>query len=579
MSLLRRHVSLLRAQGQLVDIYAPVDPHLELAEIHRRVIESQGPALLFHHVVGSKFPVVTNLFGTRYRVDALFSRAPDTLFSQIAQLFSSPLKIKTLWEARGLLKRGLSLGLRKSRWRRFPFLSSSSVNLHELPMLTSWPEDGGAFLTLPLVYTESLESSSPNLGMYRMQRFDHHTLGLHFQIQKGGGMHFYEAEKIQRNLPVTVFLSGNPFLILSAIAPLPENLSEILFCTFLQNSKLLYKKCPPHPHPLLLDTEFILTGEAIAGERRPEGPFGDHYGFYSLQHDFPIFRCHKIYHRKDAIYPATVVGKPYQEDFYLGEKLQEYLSPLFPLVMPGVRALKSYGEAGFHALTAAVVKERYWKESLVSALRILGEGQLSLTKYLMLTDQDVNLSRFSEVLEAILERLLPQRDLILFSETANDTLDYSGPRLNQGSKVILMGIGPKKRTLPYIYRGSRLPGVHDIGVFCRGCLVLELPNDRDVESLLHHPSLSSWPLVVLTNNLQRSLRSEKDFLWSTFIHSAPATDMHIYHQGSDALRPKYLFPIILDARAKTSHPREVEANEEISKRVSKRWREFFPKSF
>ncbi|ANH79072.1 menaquinone biosynthesis decarboxylase [Candidatus Chlamydia sanziniae] len=577
MSLLRRQVSFLRMQNQLIDVFAPVDPYLELAEIHRRVIENQGPALLFHNVLGSSFPVLTNFFGTQQRLDLLFSRAPDDLITKIAHVLSSKPSISTFWRSRNLLRRCLSLGLRKAYGRHFPFISMPSVNLYNLPITTSWPEDGGAFLTLPLVYTESPSLTTPNLGMYRMQRFGHDTLGLHFQIQKGGGMHLYEAEQNKKNLPVTVFLSGNPFLILSAIAPLPENISEFLLCTFLQSSKLVYKKVADHPHPLLYDAEFILIGEAIGGKRRPEGPFGDHFGYYSLQHDFPEFKCKKIYHRKDAIYPATVVGKPYQEDFYIGNKLQSYFAPLFPLIMPGVRTLKSYGEAGFHTLTAAVVKERYWRESLAIALRILGEGQLSLTKFLMLTDKHIHLEKFSEVLEAILERMLPNRDLIVFSETANDTLDYTGPALNKGSKAILMGIGSPQRSLPHKYRGPHLPGITNLAPFCRGCLVLETSKeDLNIEKLLSHPYLQEWPLIVITNNLKNTLDSEKNFLWHTFTRCAPATDLYARYHNVTMHRPGYSFPFIINALMKTSYPKEVAADEKTIQKVSQRWYEYFP---
>ncbi|WP_375793354.1 menaquinone biosynthesis decarboxylase [Chlamydia sp. 12-01] len=578
MSSLRRLVSLLRSQNDLIDIFAPVDPYLELPEIHRRVIENQGPALLFHNVLGASFPVLTNLFGTQKRVDQIFSRVPKDLILRVIRLLSSPPRLSQLWKNRNLLLRGLSLGLRKARFSKFPHKKMASVDLNQLPMLTSWPEDGGAFLTLPLVYTESPSSRIPNLGMYRMQRFDNDTLGLHFQIQKGGGMHFYEAEQNNRNLPVTVFLSGNPFLILSAIAPLPENISELLFCTFLQGSKLRYKNDPDTPHPLIYDSEFILIGEGICGLRRPEGPFGDHFGYYSLQHDFPIFKCRKIYHQKDAIYPATIVGKPYQEDFYLGNKLQEYLSPLFPMVMPGVRQLKSYGEAGFHALTAAVVKERYWKESLATSLRILGEGQLSLTKFLMVTDHYVDLDNFPKLLEAILSRIVPERDLIIFSETSNDTLDYTGLKLNKGSKAIFMGVGPEVRDLPYKYQGKIIPNITDIGSFCPGCLVLQTTLQQlNIDTLLDNTDLCSWPFIVLTENLQGTLASSKDFLWKTFTRAAPATDVHVRFNKIISHRPQYTFPIIFNSLMKPHYPKEVEADEKTLQKVSYRWDEYFPK--
>ncbi len=572
---LRSLVSLLRSQGSLVDIFAPVDPSLEIAEIHRRVLASGGPALLFHHVIGSSFPVLTNLFGTQARVDTLFAAAPGDLIAQVVELASSPPSLSSLWKKKNILRRGLSLGLRNRWFRRLPLHKASSVNLNQLPLLTSWPEDGGAFLTLPLVYTESPNTGIPNLGMYRMQRFDQRTFGLHFQIQKGGAGHFYEAEQLGQDLPVTVFLSGNPFLILSAIAPLPENVPELLFCSFLQGKKLSCKYDTDSHHPLLFDAEFIFTGKALAGKRRMEGPFGDHFGYYSLQHPFPEFTCNQIYHKKHAIYPATVVGKPFQEDFYIGNKLQEYLSPLFPMVMPGIRSLKSYGEAGFHALTAAVVKERYWKESLATALRILGEGQLSLTKFLFVTDQPVDLSSFSSCLETILARCLPKRDLLIFSDTANDTLDYSGPALNKGSKAIFLGTGEPIRDLPQTYRGNALPYITDIGVFCPGCLVAETENpQKAIEMLLHYPNIASWPFIVLTDSLSEMLSSLKDFLWRTFTHTAPATDLYCNYSSVQSHKLHYQVPIILDAVIKPTYPKEVEVDERTAALVSKRWKEY-----
>ncbi|EPP35679.1 menaquinone biosynthesis decarboxylase, SCO4490 family [Chlamydia ibidis] len=576
MSYLRRFISLFRSQKDLIDIYAPVDPHLELAEVHRRVIDGGGPALLFHNVLGSPFPVITNLFGTKKRIDFLFAQAPNNLIQRVVEILNSPPKPSLFWKNRDILRRSLSLGLKRSRFSSFPFQSMETVDLNRLPMLTSWPEDGGAFLTLPLVYTESPNTHSPNLGMYRMQRFDNETLGLHFQIHKGGGMHLYEAEQSSQNLPVTVSLSGNPFLILSAIAPLPENISEMLFCSFLQGHKLKYRKDPHTFHPLLYDAEFILTGETLSQQRKPEGPFGDHFGYYSLQHDFPIFKCKKIYYKKDAIYPATVVGKPYQEDFYLGQKLQEYLAPLFPIVLPGVLDLKSYGETGFHALASAVVKERYWKESLTTALAILGAGQLSLTKYLLITDQAVDLNKISDVLETILSRMQPSRDLIIFSDTSQDTLDYTGTSLNKGSKAILMGVGKQIRTLPHRYIGGHLPGISDIEMYCKGCLVLETSLKKlNTHDLLTQPSLTKWPLVILTDNLKETLASDKDFLWRVFTRSAPATDLHVLFSEFTQHRPHYRFPIILNSLMKPSYPKTVEPDPDTVKKVSSRWSEYF----
>jgi UbiD family decarboxylase len=256
-----------------------------------------------------------------------------------------------------------------------------AVRLQELPVLTSWQEDGGPFFTLPLVYTRKPGSSEHNLGMYRMQIFSENQTGMHWQIHKGGGFHFYEAEQAHQALPVTVFLGGPPALVIAAITALPEPVPEMLYASFLLGDKINVVNIAGHPHPLVAEAEFALCGQVPPQIRRPEGPFGDHYGYYSLVHDFPVFNVRELYHRKDAIYPATVVGKPRQEDYYIGEWMQDLLTPLFPLLMPGLKSLWTYAEAGFHTLSAAVVRESYFREALAHAFRILGEGQLSLTKF------------------------------------------------------------------------------------------------------------------------------------------------------------------------------------------------------
>ena len=266
------------------------------------------------------------------------------------------------------------------------------MRLDRLPAITSWPEDGGPFITLPLVYTTHPDRHGHNLGMYRMQVHDARSTGMHWQIGKGGGYHYAVAEARQQSLPVTVFLGGPPALILSAIAPLPENVPELMLASLIAGERLPQVH-GQGPHPLVASAEFALMGEVPPGVRRPEGPFGDHYGYYSLQHDYPVFTVQRMAHRADAIYPATVVGKPRQEDFFIGDLLQELLSPLFPLVMPAVEQLWSYGETGYHSLAAAVVKQRYAREAMASAFRILGEGQLSLTKFLLVTDRRVDAAR------------------------------------------------------------------------------------------------------------------------------------------------------------------------------------------
>ena len=277
-----------------------------------------------------------------------------------------------------------------------------------------------------------------------------------------------------RALPATVFLGGPPALILSAIAPLPENVPELMLASLIAGRRLSQVH-GSGPHPLLADAEFALLGEVPPQLRRPEGPFGDHYGYYSLQHDYPVFQVQRIAHRHDAIFPATVVGKPRQEDFFIGDLLQELLSPLFPLVMPAVEKLWSYGETGYHSLAAAVVKQRYKREAMASAFRILGEGQLSLTKFLLVTDRYVDVKNFRATFEHILARTHVETDLYVFSNLSMDTLDYTGPTVNEGSKGVWLGLGDPVRELPRQFSGTAPSGVTDVRVYCGGCLVVAAP--------------------------------------------------------------------------------------------------------
>ncbi|HMF58384.1 MAG TPA: UbiD family decarboxylase, partial [Pyrinomonadaceae bacterium] len=401
-----------------------VDPYLEVAEVHRRVIERGGPALLFNRVKGSRYPVVTNLFGTERRIEMAFGSKPESLVKEVVRVAENllPPRVGELWQHRSLALEALKMGTRNTRRAPVLQVTDKPARLDELPVLTTWQEDGGPFITLPLVYTEHPQSHKHNLGMYRMQVFDARATGMHWQIHKGGGFHYHEAEKLGQSLPVTVFLGGAPALILAAIAPLPEDVPELVLASVLAGEKVRMTKNPSgYGHRLVAGAEFALTGRVHPRERRPEGPFGDHYGYYSLKHDYPVFHLDAVYHRRDAIYPATVVGKPRQEDFFIGDYLQKLLSPLFPVVMPSVRDLWTYGETGFHSLCAAVVRERYKREALVSGFRILGEGQLSLTKFLILTDEAQDLRDFKSLLEHVLARFDPQCDLFIFSNVSMDT--------------------------------------------------------------------------------------------------------------------------------------------------------------
>ena len=580
---LRTFLDLLTRENEITTIEAEVNPYLEAAEIHRRVISEGGPALLFNRVKGSKYPLVTNLFGTERRIDLAFGPKPEALVRDLVHVAEAllPPRAAELWKQRSLAFELLKLGTRRTG--RAPVLQvvDRPARLNELPVLTTWQEDGGPFLTLPLVYTEHPDTRKHNLGIYRMQVYDKHTTGLHWQIQKGGGFHYRAAELKNESLPVTVFLGGPPALILAAIAPLPEDVPELVLASLLQGQKLKLTSSPHNNgHRLAAEAEFALVGSARPKERRIEGPFGDHYGYYSLEHEYPVFHVDAVYHRRDAIFPATVVGKPRQEDFFIGDYLQKLLSPLFPLVMPGVRDLWSYGETGFHSLAAAVVQERYGREALVSGFRILGEGQLSLTKFLILVDQPQDLRNFPTLLEHVLARVKWESDLFIFSNVSMDTLDYTSGKVNEGSKAIILGLGDAVRSLPREFRGELPNDIARAEVFCAGCLVLEGKSYADdpeqAARIAREARFAEWPLIVLHDDAIVA-GSSADFLWATWTRFEPAAD--IYAANTKVVRHHLSFtgPIVIDARTKPGFPAELIVRDDIRQLVDRRWNEYFPR--
>lgn len=580
---LRSFIATLRKEDQIVEISTEVDPYLEIAEIHRRVIEEKGKALLYTNVKGSNFPVVTNLFGTIKRIELAFGKRPQEFVKRAVHMVEDliPPKLGKLWGYRDMAMTGLKLGTKKIRNASILEARQSEIDLEKLPLLQLWHEDGGHFITLPLVYTESPSSGKPNLGMYRIQRYDKTTTGIHWQIGKGGGFHYFEAEQRREPLPVTIFLGGPPAMILSAIAPLPEDVPELMLASLLAESKIGVADNPiAGHHRLTAEAEFAICGHVPPHERRPEGPFGDHYGYYSLTHDYPVFHADAIFHRKDAIYPATVVGKPRQEDFFIGDYLQELLSPLFPLVMPAVKDLWSYGETGFHSLAAAVVKERYGREALSAGFRILGEGQLSLTKFLLLTDKQQDLRDFKSLFEHILARVEWHRDFFIFSQTSFDTLDYASGKINHGSKAILMGTGEAKRQLSREFRGELPSGITRSEVYCGGCVVVEGPTYEEEgdlgDRIAKSGSFDDWQIVVIHDHADLALTTDK-FLWATWTRFNPATDVYAKEISLKNNHIGYASPIIIDARMKPWYPKEVEVRDDIAALVNKRWDEYFPK--
>jgi len=578
---LHAYLTELRRRRDVVEVAAPVDADQEIAEIHRRVIAAGGPALLFTNVKGSPFPVATNLFGTTDRVNLAFGPRPSKFVRDAAEfaLHALPPTPAKLWGARGLAAQAVGIGMKTVadapvlEVRERPMLS-------KVPLLKLWPEDGGHFVTLPLVLTTHPTDGKPNLGMYRIQRFDDRTTGIHWQIGKGGGFHYAEAERLGKALPLTLMAGGPPALMLGAIAPLPEGIPELLLSSMVLGKRLPVARVKGWPHPIPAEVDFAFLGHVPPRVRRPEGPFGDHYGYYSLAHPYPVFRVKRTLRRRNAIWPATVVGKPRQEDFFLGDYLQDLLSPLFPLVMPSVQSLWSYGETGFHSLSAAVVRDRYHREAMMSAFRILGEGQLSLTKFLFVTDTPMDLRDFPRVLEHMLARVRWETDLFVFSNISMDSLDYAGPEVNKGSKGVLLGLGPAIRQLPGAFDGTPTSGVRDVRAFCPGCLVVgggSYAEDKDLPArVAADPAFRDWQLVVLCDRPGQAAASTLNFLWTAFTRFNPATDLHSASQRIVQGHIAYSGPVVLDARMKPWYPNEVFAAPAVARQVDERWKEYFP---
>ena len=581
---LHAYLEKLKKESELLEIDAEVDPYLEIAEIHRRVIAKGGPALLFTNVKGSSFPVTTNLFGTGRRMELAFGHAAQKFVSDMVHVAETmlPPSLGKLWSMRGLFSKALTIGTRRVKTAPILEMRQSPPMLTELPMLTSWETDGGAFVTLPLVYTEHPNGRGHNLGMYRIHRYDDTTTGIHWQIHKGGGYHYHEAELRNESLPLTLFIGGPPALMMAAIAPLPENIPELMLASLLLGEKLPLIQDPEGGHLLAATAEFAAKGVVPPHMRRPEGPFGDHYGYDSLTHDYPVFQVERLYHRKDAIYPATVVGRPRQEDFYIGDFLQDLLSPLFPLVMNGVKQLKTFGEAGFHCLAAARVTDRYPREAFASGLRILGEGQLSLTKFLIITDGDIDVTDFKRLWVHVLERVNWQSDLFVFANVSQDTLDYTGPSVNKGSKAMLMGLGKEtRRVLPKTFKGGNLPeGCTRLDVFLPGTLVVEgksyTAQKNLAEKLSKSPLFHDWPVIVLVDSVRDATVSLQEFIWTFFTRFEPAADIYSNNTSVKRFHVGLEPPIVFDCRIKPWYPPVLEVDPGTKSMVDAKIKDLLP---
>ncbi|PLX70564.1 MAG: 3-octaprenyl-4-hydroxybenzoate carboxy-lyase [Denitrovibrio sp.] len=585
----------LEKHGQLKRIDAQIDPFLEMGLIQRLVYRNGGPALLFTNVKGSKFPMAGNIFGTIERTRFIFRDALPVIETLVkaklspAELFKKPSSLLKLPKgAYNLLPKSVSTG---------PVMDCT-CSLSDLPQLISWPLDGGAFITLPQVYTESLEGGykNSNLGMYRVQisgnDYESDECGVHYQIHRGIGVHHRQAEQQGEKLRVNVFIGGAPSMTLAAVMPLPEGMPEVSFAGVLAGHRIpLVKRSGMLP--MAAESDFVISGTIEPNAVKPEGPFGDHVGYYSLKHDFPVMKVDNVYHRKDAIFPFTSVGRPPQEDTSFGEFIHELTGELIPDVLPGIKAVHAVDAAGVHPLLFAIGSERYTpyekqaepKEILTQANAVLGQGQLSLAKYLFIAnnfdDKSLDIHKPEVFMKHMLERVDWRRDLHFQTSVTIDTLDYTGHGLNKGSKVVIAAAGDKIRELTSkIPESLELPAGFDKPmVVMDGVLAISAPRSDsergESDSLIEDfcksfdskNPINKFPLIVLVDDSEFASANIDNFLWVSFTRSNPATDIYGI---SSYIKCKHFgceCSLVIDARVKKHHAPALEMDKAVEKRV------------
>ena len=589
---LRACVDDLLSTRQMVRIDQEVDPHLEAAEIHRRVFQAGGPAVYYARVKGCRFPMASNLFGSMARMRYLFRDSLDAV-ERLVELKLDPGRLTSRpWETIKSLPALLHMLPRRSS--HGPVLDATTT-IDQLPMLQSWPRDGGAFITLPIVYTEDAERPGwrqSNLGMYRVQLSGgqyaaNREVGLHYQIHRGIGVHHAAAIRRGEPFKVNIFVGGAPAMAVAAVMPLPEGVPELSFAGVLGKHRIPMIHREGHL-PIYAQADFCITGTVDPNRMLPEGPFGDHLGYYSLAHDFPVLQVEQVYHRTDAIWPFTVVGRPPQEDTMFGELIHEITGPAIPRVIAGLHAVHAVDATGVHPLLLAIGSERYTpyaerrrpQELLTTANAILGQGQLSLAKYLMIVAQEdapaLDVRQIGDFFRHLLERVDWQRDLHFQTCTTIDTLDYSGSGLNEGSKLVIAAAGPKRRDLTKEIGDLRLPdGFADPRVCLPGVLVVRGPAagaaESDIERIcaslpLDHP-LNRFPLVVVVDDSDFAARRLNNFLWVTFTRSNPAADVHGIGSFIEQKHWGCRGSLVIDARQKPHHAPPLVEDPAVTKRV------------
>ena len=589
----------MEAAGELRRVSAEVDPELEITEIVHRVLRqgssesggvSGGPALLFENVRGSDYPLAINIFSSPRRLEIAFGREPAAIGAEILHFLESvnPPSLGALFANRRTLWRAS-----KMRVRRVSSAASQELveepNLDSLPILKCWPEDGGRFITFPLIITTGKSGKERNLGLYRMHVYTRNETGMHWQIQKGGGFHYHQAEKDGVPLEVAVVLGADPILLFSAMAPLPEGLDEIAFSGFLRGRPGRMVRSKTLSIDVPANAEFVLEGTVAPGERRREGPFGDHYGHYSQAADYPVFRVKKVSRKQKPIYLAAVVGKPPQEDMWLGNAAQEIFSPILRVIRPEIRDLWSFYEGGFHTLLTVSMESRYKKEGIKTALGLLGEGQLSLTKWVVVLNHETPVRDFGAVLRAIRDNFDPARDFLLLPGTSMDTLDFTSFRMNLGSKMVVDATGdsgpapirarvPEARELDL---RTSSPAVRRHRILEDCLLVIQIAEEHNargreiVGDLVQRPNVEAFKMVVAVSE-DVDIEDDVQLLWGFLTRFEPARDVLFKQSNLQGICPSYRGPMGIDATFKAGYPDALKMPEEVVEKVDRRWETYFP---
>jgi 4-hydroxy-3-polyprenylbenzoate decarboxylase len=437
---LQQFIALLERKKQLARISHPVSTHLEIAEIADRVIKKAGPALLFENVKETpSTPLAIGLFGSHERMALALRDSPENIAARIEELIKTQPPETMMGKIQTGLRllptlRSLSTQSVKSGVCKEVILKGDAVDLNDLPALFCWPDDGGKFITLPMVFTHNPNTGKRNVGMYRIQIYDKNTTGMHWQIHKVGAQHHREAIEKQQKIEAAICLGGDPVLPFCAIAPLPEEIDEMMFAGFLRGKAMEMVKCETIDVEVPADCEYVIEGTIDPAESRPEGPFGDHTGYYTPIEDYPVFRVSCITRRKKPIYPATIVGIPPMEDAYLGGAVGTIFKPLVKTQIPELVDMHLPVEACFHNCAIIAIKKRYPNHAYKVMHALWGLGQLMFSKVIIVVDDDVDVHNLSEVLWRVTNNIDPARDVQIVKGPV-DSLNHAAPMVGFGSKM------------------------------------------------------------------------------------------------------------------------------------------------